>query len=162
MTETIGVGSTAPDFTLPGVSGAGTDNESLRDFTLAEFRGQPVIVVFYPGDNTTVCTRQLNAYTADIGGFESAGAQVLAISPQDVESHTKFSCKQGTFAFPLLADTGKKVGSAYGIVGLAGLYRRSVFVVNGEGTVTYAHRSLVGATFRPTAELISAVKAAQS
>ena len=91
------------------------------------------MLVFYPGDNTPVCTKQLNAYTSDIGEFTDVGAQILAISPQNVESHEGFSSKQGGFAFPLLADTDKKVGEAYGILGPLGFYRRSVFVVDGEG-----------------------------
>lgn len=158
----IGTGDRAPGFTLAGVSGAGTDDEVERDFTLDEYRGTPVVLVFYPGDNTLVCTRQLNSYTSEISAFTEVGAQVLAISPQDVESHTKFSCKQGTFAFPLLADTDKAVGRSYDILGLGGLYRRSVFVIDAQGQITYAHRSLVGATFRPTTELIAAVQAAKS
>lgn len=157
---TIGIGDNAPAFTLPGIEHAGADGETRRDYALQDFRDQPVVLVFYPGDNTPVCTRQLNAYTNDIGEFEGLGTQVLAISPQDVDSHAAFSCKQGTFAFPLLADTDKSVGTSYGIVGLGGLYRRSVFVLDGGGKITYVHRSLVGATFRQSAQLIAAVKSA--
>jgi peroxiredoxin Q/BCP len=62
----------------------------------------------------------------------------------------------------LLADTDKAVGRSYDILGLGGLYRRSVFVIDAQGQITYAHRSLVGATFRPTSELIAAVQAAKS
>jgi peroxiredoxin Q/BCP len=108
-----------------------------------------------------VCTRQLNAYTEDISSFEEAGAQVLAISPQSVQSHDDFSCKQGGFAFPLLADSDKGVGEAYGILGPLGFYRRSAFVVDGGGVVRYAHRAVAGLTFRSTNELVEAVKAAK-
>jgi peroxiredoxin Q/BCP len=151
------VGEPAPRFELPG-----TDNtdEGRRLYTLEEYRRQPVVLVFYPGDNTPVCTRQLNAYTDDIEAFEAVGAQVLAISPQSVESHESFSCKQGGFAFPLLADEDKAVGDAYGVLGPLGFYRRSAFVVDGEGIVRYAHRAVAGLTFRPTEELVNAVKAA--
>ena len=121
-----------------------------------------MVLVFYPGDNTPVCTKQLNAYTGDIGEFDDVGAQILAISPQGVESHEGFSAKHGGFAFPLLADTDKKVGEAYGILGPLGFYRRSVFVVDGEGVVSYAHRAVAGLTFRPTAELVNAVKSAST
>ena len=154
----IRVGDPAPDFTLPG-----TDNtdEGRREYTLTEFKGTPVVLVFYPGDNTPVCTTQLRSYTANWAEFEGVGATVWAISPQSVESHEDFSCKQGGFAFPLLADTDKKVGEAYGILGPLGFYRRSVFVVDGEGMVRYAHRAVAGLTFRPTTELVNAVKAAQ-
>ena len=65
------------------------------------------MLVFYPGDNTPVCTRQLNSYTADIDAFREVDATVLAISPQSVESHDQFSADQGGFAFPLLSDTDK-------------------------------------------------------
>jgi peroxiredoxin Q/BCP len=151
------VGQVAPDFELPG-----TDNtdEGRRTYSLAEYRGKPVVLVFYPGDNTPVCTRQLNAYTSDIDAFQDVGAQVLAMSPQSIESHEGFACKQGGFAFPLLADEEKKVGDAYGVLGPLGFYRRSAFVIDAEGIVRYAHRAVAGLTFRPTDELVAAVRAA--
>ena len=153
----VAIGAPAPDFELPGTDGT---PEGRRTYSLAEYRGQPVVVVFYPGDNTPVCTRQLSSYTQDIDDFIDVGAQVLAISPQDVASHEGFAEKQGGFAFPLLADVDKAVGEAYGIIGPIGFYRRSVFVVDGGGTVTYSHRAIAGLTFRPTAELVEAVRAA--
>lgn len=151
---TISVGEKAPDFTLPGTGG--------KQYSLSDYRGHVVVVVFYPGDNTPVCTKQLNAYTNDIAEFTEVGAQILAISPQNVESHEGFSAKHGGFAFPLLADTDKKVGEAYGILGPLGFYRRSVFVVDADGFVRYAHRAVAGLTFRPTDELVNAVKSAQT
>jgi peroxiredoxin Q/BCP len=154
----ITVGQAAPDFTLPGTDGTDTGR---RDYSLADYRGQVVVLVFYPGDNTPVCTRQLNAYTEDIDSFTDAGAQVLAVSPQSVDSHEEFSCKQGGFAFPLLADTDKATGEAYGILGPLGFYRRSAFVIDGEGIVRYAHRAVAGLTFRSTDELVKAVQAAR-
>jgi peroxiredoxin Q/BCP len=153
------VGQAAPDFTLPGTNGT---PEGHREYTLSEFQGQLVVLVFYPGDNTPVCTRQLNSYTADIDQFRSVDAQVLAISPQSVESHDDFSANQGGFAFPLLADTDKAVGKAYGILGPVGFYRRSIFVVDGGGTVRHAHRAVAGLWFRPTDELVEAVRAASA
>ena len=145
------VGQPAPEFTLEGTEGT---------MALADFRGKVVVLVFYPGDNTPVCTRQLNAYTNDIDQFAELGAQLLAISPQSVESHDDFSCKQGGFGFPLLADTDKAVGEAYGILGPLGFYRRSVFVIDGRGIVRWAHRAVAGLTFRSTAELVEAIRAA--
>ena len=151
------VGQPAPSFTL-----AGSDNtdDGRRDYSLSDYNGQVVVLVFYPGDSTPVCTRQLNAYTEDIDSFTEAGAQVLAVSPQSVASHDDFSCKQGGFGFPLLADTDKEVGEAYGILGPLGFYRRSAFVIDGEGIVRYAHRAVAGLTFRSTDELVEAVKSA--
>jgi peroxiredoxin Q/BCP len=151
------VGRPAPDFTL-----AGSDNTEAgrRDYRMADYRGGVVVLVFYPGDNTPVCTRQLNTYTEDIGSFTEAGAQVLAISPQSVESHDEFADKQDGFGFPLLADTDKAVAGDYGILGPLGFYRRSAFVVDAEGIVRYAHRAVAGLSFRSTKELVAAVRAA--
>jgi peroxiredoxin Q/BCP len=157
---TIGSGDVAPDFVLPGIEGVGTPAQVARDYSLAEFRGRPVVLIFYPGDNTPVCTVQLNAYTHDIDAFDAVGAQVLAISPQSVESHAHFSCEQGSFAFPMLADVGQAVGEAYGILGPLGFYRRSAFVVDASGTIAYVHRSVGSMSFRPTEELVAAVAAA--
>jgi peroxiredoxin Q/BCP len=145
-------GDPAPDFTLPGTGG--------REYTLSDYRGQPVVLVFYPGDATPVCTKQLNQYTADIDQFTEVGAQVLALSPQSVASHDKFACSQGGFAFPLLADEDKVVGAAYGIIGPVGFYRRSCFVVDKDGIIRYAHRAVGGMQFRPAEELVDAVRAA--
>lgn len=153
----VDVGKPAPEFTLDG-----SDNTDAgrRSYSLLEYRGQVVVLVFYPGDNTAVCTRQLNTYTEDIASFEKAGAQVLAISPQSVQSHDEFSCNQGGFGFPLLADVDKVAGEAYGILGPLGFYRRSVFVVDAAGILRYAHRAVAGLTFRSTNELVEAVWAA--
>ena len=148
---TVAVGSPAPDFTLPGTGG--------RDYTLSSYRGKPVVLVFYPGDNTAVCTTQLKSYTADFEEFEGVDAQVLAISPQGVASHEDFADKHG-FKFPLLADVDKQVGSAYGVLGPIGFYRRSVFVVDGGGVIRYAHRAIAGLTYKSTGELVKAVRAA--
>jgi peroxiredoxin len=152
------VGHAAPDFRLPGTDGTPAGH---RDYTLSEYAGQPVVLVFYPGDNTPVCTRQLNSYTEDVDAFQAVDAQVLAISPQSVESHDAFSDDQGGFAFPLLADVGKQVGRRYGILGPVGFYRRSVFVVDPGGVVRHAHRAVAGLGFRPTDELVAAVDAAR-
>jgi thioredoxin-dependent peroxiredoxin len=147
------VGDAAPAFTLPGTGG--------QDYSLSDYEGQPVVLVFYPGDDTPVCTRQLNAYNDEMSAFSDVGAQVLAISAQSVESHEKFAAKHG-FTFPLLADTDKAVAGQYGTLGPLGFPRRSVFVVDAAGVIRYAHRAIAGLTFRPTAELVKAVEEARS
>jgi thioredoxin-dependent peroxiredoxin len=153
----IGIGEPAPDFTLPGVN---TSTDERRPYSLAEFRGQPVVLAFYPGDGTPVCTRQMSSYATDIERFREVDAQVVGISPQSVDSHVEFSCGNGGFAFPLLADEDKAAGEAYGILGPLGFYRRSVFVLDGDGIVRYAHRAVAGLTYRHTDEIVDAVKAA--
>jgi peroxiredoxin Q/BCP len=120
-----------------------------------------VVLVFYPGDDTPVCTKQLNTYNDDLSEFTQVGAQVLAISAQDMASHDTFAAKHG-FGFPLLADTDKAVAQMYGTVGPLGFPRRSVFVVDGAGIVIYAHRAIAGLTFRPVAEIIEAIGRASS
>jgi peroxiredoxin Q/BCP len=149
----VGIGDTAPSFTLPGTGG--------KDYSLSDYAGQPVVLVFYPGDDTPVCTRQLNTYNDDVSEFEGVGAQVLAVSSQDVASHEKFAAKHG-FTFPLLADTDKAVAGAFGTLGPLGFPRRSVFVIDGDGIIRYAHRAIAGLTYRPVTELVAAVRAAQS
>jgi thioredoxin-dependent peroxiredoxin len=147
---TLRVGETAPDFSL-----AGTGN---RVYTLSAHRGAPVVLAFYPGDDTPVCTTQLNSYNDDLAAFADLGAQLFGISPQDVTSHEAFAVKHD-FDFPLLADTDKKVGEAYGILGPLGFYRRSVFVIGADGVIRYAHRSLAGMTYRKPTDLLEAVRA---
>jgi peroxiredoxin Q/BCP len=153
MTMTVAVGDKAPDFTLAGTGG--------RSYALSDYAGRPVVLVFYPGDDTPVCTKQLNSYNDDLSAFANVGAQVLAISPQDVASHERFAAKFG-FRFPLLADTDKAVAGRYGTLGPLGFPRRSVFVIDGDGVVRYAHRALAGLTFRSTDELVRAVEAARA
>ena len=104
----ISVGDAAPDFTLPGTGG--------QDYSLNDFTGQPVVLVFYPGDDTPVCTKQLNSYNRDIEQFTEMNAQVIGISAQDVSSHEGFANKHG-FTFPLLADVDKDVAGLYGTPG---------------------------------------------
>lgn len=153
----VSVGDAAPDFTLSGTDGT---DEGHRDYTLADYRGEVVVLVFYPGDNTPVCTRQLNTYTEEVAEFDGVAAKLLALSPQSVESHDGFSEKQGGFAFPLLADTDKAVGRAYGVLGPVGFYRRSIFVIDAEGVLGYVHRAVAGLSFRPTKDLVEAIRKA--
>ncbi len=145
----VAVGDQAPEIELQGTGGA--------TYRLADYRGKVVVVVFYPGDNTPVCTRQLNAYNDELAQFRDVGAQVLAISAQGVESHDDFSERHG-FGFPLLADTDKQVAKAWGVLGPLGFLRRSVFIVDQEGIIRYVHRALAGVTYRPVDELVAAIR----
>lgn len=151
---TPAVGDPAPDFTLTGTPGG-------RPYSLADYRGRVLVLVFYPHDDTPVCTTQLVSYSADLDRFADLGAEVLALSPQDVAGHEGFAERHG-IAFPLLSDVDKAVGRAYGVVGPLGYYKRSVFVIDVEGVVRYAHRSSHGLTYRPADELVSAVQAADA
>mgnify|MGYP006269772877 FL=1 len=147
----LGTGDKAPDFTLPGTGG--------RSYSLSDYAGSTVVLVFYPGDDTPVCTKQLCSYNNELQQFTGLGAQVLAVSAQDVASHDRFATKHG-FDFPLLSDTDKSVAQKYGTLGPLGFPRRSVFVIDKSGVVRYAHRAIAGLTFRPVDELVGAIRAA--
>lgn len=143
---TIGVGDRAPDFTLPGTGDV--------SYSLADFLGKPIVLVFYPGDFSAVCTKQLSAYRDGLDKFAELEAQVVGISAQDLDSKEAFTAKYG-FGFPLLADTDKSVAESYGTLGPIGFPRRSVFIVDSDGVIRYAHRAIAGLTFRPIGELIT-------
>ena len=92
----------APDFEL-----LGDDGKLIR---LSQFKGLPVVVYFYPKDDTSGCTREAIDFTSLASKFEKAGAHVLGISPDSQESHYKFRCKHN-LGVRLLADTEKKVAT---------------------------------------------------
>lgn len=135
----VAVGDSAPSFSLSGVDGATGEELALE---LSDLRGDPVVLAFYPADDSPVCTAQLVDYTAQIGSFQDLSARVVAISPQSPESHRSFAQAQGGFAFPLLSDEDKAVARGFGNLGLLDLYRRSTFVLDSEGTVVWLHRSV--------------------
>ena len=104
----VKVGQKAPDFVLPG-----THDKIYR---LADYGGTGVILAFYPGDFTPVCTRQFCSYRDDGDRIESLGMPMLGVSPQSVASHERFS-EKNELHVPLLADTDKKVAKEYGYRG---------------------------------------------
>jgi len=153
-------GTPAPDFALPGLL-LTDDSADRREYRLADVKGEgPLVLVFYPGDDTAVCTKQLCSYTSDLDRFKDLGATVWGISPQDLDSHEHFARKH-RLAFPLLADTDRSVAKAYGIA-VPGLgLRRSVFILDGDGTVRWKHVALAGLTFQHSdtlAEQLAALK----
>jgi peroxiredoxin Q/BCP len=133
-------GEPAPDFTLTSDSG-----ETVR---LSDLRGKPVVLYFYPKDDTPGCTRQACDIRDAWGEFERAGAVVLGVSPDGEASHAKFKAKYG-LPFPLLADTDHSVSEAYGVWGektFAGRkymgVERSTFVVDAEGNLARVMRKV--------------------
>ena len=151
MAKTPALGSPAPDVDLPGwVDGAS------RQFRLSEQRGSAVVLAFYPGDETPVCTKQMCAYSDDLGSLHGLGAVVWGISPQDLASHERFATKR-SLSLPLLADTDKTAITAYGVGGRLGV-KRSVFVVDGGGVLRWSHVSTVGLTYKGVDELTAVLK----
>ena len=161
----IEVGDAAPDFELPG-----TGDKSYR---LADYRGQNVVLAFYPGDATRVCTAQFCSYRDKGDRLDQLDAEVLGISPQSVDSHERWVEEQ-SLNVPLLADEDLAVSKSYGVVGwagplgkLAGLegvqggryVMRAIFLVDAQGIVRYRHVSRTGAKFQTVGDLERAVAA---
>lgn len=131
---TITVGKVAPDFELPDDTG-----ETRR---LSDFRGKPVVLYFYPADDTPGCTKEACNFRDDYSAFTKAGVTILGVSPDSVKSHVKFKAKYG-LPFPLLADEGHVVCSKYGAWGpkkfmgreFDGVLR-TTFLIDKEGKLT--------------------------
>jgi len=141
------IGSRVPDFTLPGGVLAG-DVFERRDYALADARGRALVLAFYPGDNTAVCTKQLCSYSSGMETFDALDAEVWGISPQDVDSHESFARAQG-LRMPLLADPGRETARAFGVAAPGIGVRRAVFLIDAEGVLRWKHVALLGATFQP-------------
>jgi peroxiredoxin Q/BCP len=143
------VGDPAPDFELEGTGGA---------FRLSDHRGERVVLLFYPGDNTAVCTKQFCSYRDNAEAFGALDATVVGISSQSVDSHRTFSNKHG-LNVPLLADKGATVAKQYGahapIVGT----KRAVVVVDEDGIVRHRHDHLLGLDFQSVEDLREALDA---
>ena len=130
FSQPLAVGSPAPHFTLPDQNG--------RPVSLRDFQGEKnVLLVFYPGDNTSVCTKQLCELRDDWSTLQSKDTVVLGINPQSAESHQKFITKQH-YPFPLLVDKGQKVARDYHASGL--IVRRTVYLVGKDGRIQFAER----------------------
>ena len=129
-------GKPAPEFTLT--------SDTDEPVSLSDFRGKPVVLYFYPKDDTPGCTTQACGIRDAYGEFERAGAVVLGVSPDSVEKHVKFKEKYG-LPFTLLADTEHEVAERYGVWGekrFAGKtymgVGRSTFVIAPDGTIAKA------------------------
>ncbi|MBB1243933.1 peroxiredoxin [Streptomyces durbertensis] len=149
MASTPRVGAPVGDFTLPGGVLRGEDPGLFErgDYSTADHRGRPLVLAFYPGDNTPVCTKQLCSYSSGLEAFAECGADVWGISPQSVDSHEEFARRHG-LRMPLLADEDRAVARAFGVAAPGIGLRRSVFLVAPDGTLHWKHVALLGATFQ--------------
>ncbi len=147
-------GSIAPDFELE------TEQGKLG---LSKLRGKPVVVYFYPKDDTSGCTTEAKDFTCLADQFQAAGAEVIGISPDSVASHKKFSAKHG-LTIRLAADEDKTVAGAYGVWVEKSMYgrkymgvERSTFLIDAKGRVARAwHKVKVP---KHAEEVLAAVKA---
>ena len=140
MTDWIEEGETAPDFTLKDDQG--------RDVRLSDFRGKPVVLYFYPADDTPGCTKEACSFRDRRSDLQDKGAVVLGVSPDDVDSHGRFRDKY-SLNFPLLADEGHQVADLYGAWGEKNFMgrksmgiRRSTFLIDREGKVARTWKSV--------------------
>ena len=134
MGEWIEEGTKAPDFTLQADDGT--------KVKLSALRGSPVVLYFYPRDDTPGCTREACAFRDEHSALQKAGAVVLGVSPDSEATHAKFAGKY-KLPFPLLADPDHAVSERYGAWGEKSLYgrkfmgiQRSTFLIDGSGKVS--------------------------
>ena len=141
------VGEIAPDFELEGTDGT---------FRLSDHRGERVVLLFYPGDFTPVCTRQFCSYGERAEEVDDLGATLVGISAQDIQSHEQFVSEHG-LNVPLLADTDCEVAKAYGaharIVGT----RRAVVIVDEDGIVRHRHDHALGLDYQSVDDIRAAL-----
>jgi len=150
MARTPQVGEPAPDFELPGTDGP---------FRLSEHRGERVVLLFYPGDNTMVCTKQFCSYRDRADDFAALNATVVGISAQDLDSHQGFIAKHG-LTVPLLADVDKTVAKLYSAVAAGlGATKRAVVVIDEQGIVRHRHDHLLGLDYQSVDDLEAALDA---
>ena len=147
------VGTPAPDFTLP--DGAG------EPWTLSQQRNKVVVLLFYPGDETPICTRQMCSVRDRWADYTATGAEVVGISTDSVESHQKFA-EHHELPLRLLSDSDQKVANLYGARSLIpGKVARSVFVIDAQGIIRHRKVQPLG-LFRPRdEEVLAAIQAAK-
>ena len=133
FSDPLPAGSPAPDFTLPKQDG-GT-------VSLSKLRGQNVVLVFYPGDDTPVCRKQLCEFRDQWAEARKHNTQVFGVNPASAGSHFKFQEKYH-LPFPLLVDAGQKVAALYHANGL--FVKRTVYLIGPDGVVRYAQRGKPG------------------
>jgi peroxiredoxin Q/BCP len=141
-------GEPAPDFTLQGTDGS---------FTMSEHRGHRVVLLFYPGDNTAVCTRQFCSYRDREEDMSKLDAVVVGISSQSLESHEGFRDKHG-LTVPLLADEDREVAKLYGVSNPMGV-RRAVIIVDEQGVIRHRHVHALGLTYQSVDDIAAALDA---
>jgi thioredoxin-dependent peroxiredoxin len=133
-------GKAAPDFELPTADGS-----SVK---LSKLKGKPVVVYFYPKDDTSGCTVEAKDFSGLAAAFKAAGAEVIGISPDDVVSHQKFA-KKHSLTLRLAADEDKAVATAYGVWVEKSMYgrkymgvERSTFLIDRNGNVAHSWRKV--------------------
>ena len=129
--DPLPVGTLAPDFSLPDDSGGVVKLSALR--------GSTVVLVFYPGDDTPGCTKQLCQFRDHWSDARARGVEVFGVNPGSARSHVKFR-EKFHFPFPLLIDQGQKVAALYHANGL--IVKRTVYRIGPDGVIRFARRGM--------------------
>jgi len=129
FSEPLPVGSPAPDFALSDDAG--------HAVTLSALRGKNVVLVFYPGDDTPGCTKQLCEFRDEWKAAKAHGIKVFGVNPQGAASHARFR-EKFKLPFPLLVDQGQKVAQLYHANGL--IVKRTVYLIDADGVIRFARR----------------------
>ncbi len=129
----LGVGAPAPYFDLPATGG--------KNVKLSDYKGQNLIIVFYPKDQTPGCTTQLCRLRDDLSRFQAKNTAIIASNPADLKSHEAFAQKQH-YTFPILVDKDRAMAKAYGVGSVLGFNDRTVFIVDAHGTIAYVKKGM--------------------
>lgn len=129
FSDPLKAGTVAPPFSLP--------DEAGKIVSLGELRGRSVVLVFYPGDDTMVCTKQLCEFRDRWDILQKRSIAIFGINPQNPRSHAGFRSKYN-LPFPLLVDRGQQVAALYHASGL--IVKRTVYLIGKDGTIRYARR----------------------
>lgn len=137
---TLSVGDAAPDFTLPDQNG--------EEHRLSDYRGKPVVLYFYPKDDTSGCTKEACGFRDDYSAYKEAGVIILGVSPDSPKSHTNFITKYD-LPFTLLADTEREVLKLYGAWGLKKMYGReyegvlrTTYLIDADGKIAKVYEKV--------------------
>jgi peroxiredoxin Q/BCP len=145
-------GDPAPQFELEGVPPAPGGR-----YRLGDQRGRVVVLAFYPGDFTPVCTRQLQAYEDQRQRLVATSAVLWGISTDSLEKHERMA-KAYALSIPLLADEGGKVAELYGVRSMLGSARRSIFLIDAEGKIRYRHEEPLSLSYSSVDDILSALR----
>jgi peroxiredoxin Q/BCP len=122
------IGDKAPEFILKNSEG--------KDIKLSDFRGNKLLMVFYPKDDSLVCTKQLCEYSNGLSEFENLNIKVIAISTDSVESHRKFK-EKWNFDFEILSDSTKTTSREYDALNILGLSKRAIYILDENEIIKY-------------------------
>jgi peroxiredoxin Q/BCP len=127
------VGTPAPAFSLPATGG--------RTLSLADYQGKNLIIVFYPKDKTSGCTKQLCALRDDVDEFAGLNTAIIASNPGSLASHERF-VEAYTYPFPILVDADKTMAEAYHALKPEGGIQRTVYIIDGQGIIRFAQQGM--------------------